>query len=80
MSTAITEVRAREILDSRGNPTVEVDITTEEGVGVSEFVGFVLSGAGATAHWPQPMPQPAAATSRCSGTWGAPEPTGCRHR
>ena len=32
MSTAITEVRAREILDSRGNPTVEVDITTEEGV------------------------------------------------
>jgi enolase len=32
MSTAITAVRAREILDSRGNPTVEVDITTEEGV------------------------------------------------
>ncbi|MFP6700873.1 MAG: phosphopyruvate hydratase, partial [Planctomycetaceae bacterium] len=32
MSTAITSVRAREILDSRGNPTVEVDITTEEGV------------------------------------------------
>ena len=32
MSTAITSVLAREILDSRGNPTVEVDITTEEGV------------------------------------------------
>ncbi len=32
MSTAITSVHAREILDSRGNPTVEVDITTEEGV------------------------------------------------
>ena len=27
----IVEVRAREILDSRGNPTVEVDITTEDG-------------------------------------------------
>ncbi|MEC9007970.1 MAG: phosphopyruvate hydratase, partial [Planctomycetota bacterium] len=32
MSTAITAVHAREIIDSRGNPTVEVDITTEEGV------------------------------------------------
>jgi enolase len=27
----IVEVRAREILDSRGNPTVEVEVTTEEG-------------------------------------------------
>jgi enolase len=27
----ITEIFAREILDSRGNPTVEVDVTTEEG-------------------------------------------------
>ena len=27
----IVEVRAREILDSRGNPTVEVEITTEDG-------------------------------------------------
>ena len=32
MSAAITSVQAREILDSRGNPTVEVDIETEEGV------------------------------------------------
>src|SRR2546421_13104447 len=30
MST-IERVRAREILDSRGNPTVEVDVTTEYG-------------------------------------------------
>ncbi|WP_298740972.1 phosphopyruvate hydratase [uncultured Chitinophaga sp.] len=30
MST-ITEIHARQILDSRGNPTVEVDITTEDG-------------------------------------------------
>jgi enolase len=29
--TAITQVRAREILDSRGNPTVEVDIALEDG-------------------------------------------------
>ncbi|WP_031550976.1 phosphopyruvate hydratase [Parvularcula oceani] len=29
--TAITDVLAREILDSRGNPTVEVDITLEDG-------------------------------------------------
>jgi enolase len=30
MST-ITEIHARQILDSRGNPTIEVDITTEDG-------------------------------------------------
>ncbi|MBR0801069.1 hypothetical protein JQ615_37495, partial [Bradyrhizobium jicamae] len=29
--TAITSVRAREILDSRGNPTVEVDVVLEDG-------------------------------------------------
>ena len=28
----ITEVFARQILDSRGNPTVEVDVITDEGV------------------------------------------------
>ncbi len=30
-TTAITDVRAREVLDSRGNPTVEVDVTLEGG-------------------------------------------------
>ena len=30
-STKIASVHAREILDSRGNPTVEADVTTEEG-------------------------------------------------
>jgi enolase len=30
--TAITDIRAREILDSRGNPTVEVDVLLESGV------------------------------------------------
>jgi len=29
--SAITRVKAREILDSRGNPTVEVDVTLEDG-------------------------------------------------
>ena len=28
---AITDLHAREILDSRGNPTVEVDMTLEDG-------------------------------------------------
>jgi enolase len=31
MSTTITDVWAREILDSRGNPTVEVEVTLEDG-------------------------------------------------
>jgi Enolase, N-terminal domain len=37
----IKDVRAREILDSRGNPTVEVDLTTDKGV----FRAAVPSGA-----------------------------------
>ncbi len=32
MSTIITDVHAREVLDSRGNPTVEVDVVLENGV------------------------------------------------
>jgi enolase len=28
---AITKVHARQIFDSRGNPTVEVEVTTETG-------------------------------------------------
>jgi enolase len=31
MKTAISKVHAREILDSRGNPTVEVDVTLQDG-------------------------------------------------
>ncbi|MCB1124090.1 MAG: phosphopyruvate hydratase, partial [Verrucomicrobiae bacterium] len=30
--TTITDIRAREIMDSRGNPTVEVDVELESGV------------------------------------------------
>ncbi|WP_146209004.1 MULTISPECIES: hypothetical protein, partial [unclassified Azospirillum] len=29
--SAITDITAREILDSRGNPTVEVDVTLDSG-------------------------------------------------
>ncbi len=31
MSIAITDVQARQILDSRGNPTIEVDVYLEDG-------------------------------------------------
>src|SRR5579875_3377306 len=31
MSTAITNVQARQILDSRGNPTIEVDVHLDSG-------------------------------------------------
>jgi len=40
-ASKITGVKAREILDSRGNPTVEVDVTTELGC----FTASVPSGA-----------------------------------
>lgn len=45
MST-IQKLHAREILDSRGNPTVEVDLTTEDGV----FRAAVPSGASTGIH------------------------------
>ncbi|MBX2990691.1 MAG: phosphopyruvate hydratase [Bacteroidetes bacterium] len=32
MSTIITDIHAREILDSRGNPTIEVDVELESGI------------------------------------------------
>ncbi len=32
MSTLITDIHAREILDSRGNPTIEVDVELESGI------------------------------------------------
>ncbi|MCB8820722.1 phosphopyruvate hydratase [Microvirga rosea] len=45
--TAIIDVHAREILDSRGNPTVEVDVTLEDG---SMGRAAVPSGASTGAH------------------------------
>ena len=45
--TAIADIVAREILDSRGNPTVEVDVTLEDG---SMGRAAVPSGASTGAH------------------------------
>ena len=42
----IKGVHAREIVDSRGNPTVEVDVTTDNGV----FTASVPSGASTGAY------------------------------
>ncbi len=41
MKEAISEIRAREILDSRGNPTIEVEVETEGG-----FIGRVAVPSG----------------------------------
>ncbi|ACB95103.1 phosphopyruvate hydratase [Beijerinckia indica] len=45
--TAIVDIAAREILDSRGNPTIEVDVTLEDG---SQGRAAVPSGASTGAH------------------------------
>ena len=45
--TAIVDILAREILDSRGNPTVEVDVVLEDG---AEGRAAVPSGASTGAH------------------------------
>ena len=47
MFTTITDVKAREILDSRGNPTVEVDVTLDDG---AFGRAAVPSGASTGAH------------------------------
>jgi enolase len=43
---AVTKVHARQIFDSRGNPTVEVEVTTDKGV----FRAAVPSGASTGIH------------------------------
>ncbi|HYH37990.1 MAG TPA: phosphopyruvate hydratase, partial [Azospirillum sp.] len=45
--SAITDITAREILDSRGNPTVEVDVTLDSG---AFGRAAVPSGASTGAH------------------------------
>ena len=47
MTTLIEDVIAREVLDSRGNPTVEVDLFLEDG---SVGTAIVPSGASTGAH------------------------------
>ena len=37
----IRRINAREILDSRGNPTLEVEVTVGEGImGIDDFLGL----------------------------------------
>src|ERR1700674_226454 len=47
MSTKITRVRARQVIDSRGNPTVEADVYLESGAFVR---AAVPSGASTGEH------------------------------
>ena len=47
IDTEIADIHAREILDSRGNPTVEVDVTLEDG---TQGRAAVPSGASTGAH------------------------------
>ena len=49
--TAIVDIIGREILDSRGNPTVEVDVVLEDG---SIGRAAVPSGAGVVSREPMP--------------------------
>jgi len=59
--TTIIDIHAREILDSRGNPTVEVDVTLEDG---SMGRAAVPSGASTGVHGPWKS-----ATATRAGTW-----------
>ena len=42
----VLKIKAREVLDSRGNPTVEVEVKTEDGI----FYALTPSGASAGSH------------------------------
>jgi enolase len=46
MATTIKSIKARQVLDSRGNPTVEAEVLTEKG----SFFGIVPSGASTGAN------------------------------
>ena len=46
---AVVEIRGREVLDSRGNPTVAVRVTTSDGVMAEAMVP-----SGATRIWRSP--------------------------
>ncbi len=47
MSTKIQTIKAREILDSRGRPTLEVELVTQKG---HQVIAAVPSGASTGAH------------------------------
>ena len=53
MYATIIDITAREILDSRGNPTVEVDLFLSDGImGRVGFAGAEPDGEGASAGYP----------------------------
>ena len=41
MTSTIIDIHGREIIDSRGNPTVEVDVMLEDGDQITETQGAV---------------------------------------
>ena len=41
MSTAIKEINARQILDSRGNPTIEVEVKLFSGINPEIFLSLI---------------------------------------
>jgi len=71
--TTIVDVYAREILDSRGNPTVEVDVHTESGA--SSTAQTIRRSWARTPYsvrrWPAPGPRRISSASRSIATWAA---------
>ncbi|MCK4735204.1 MAG: hypothetical protein KAT65_22315, partial [Methanophagales archaeon] len=45
MTSKIKEIRGRDILDSRGNPTVEVEVLTESGFGRADVPSGASTGS-----------------------------------
>ena len=45
MASEIKEIKGREILDSRGNPTVEVEVLTESGFGRADVPSGASTGS-----------------------------------
>ena len=48
MKLRIVDVHAREILDSRGNPTIEAEVTVEKEVGGDQYIGRAAVPSGAS--------------------------------
>ena len=66
--SAIVDVIAREILDSRGNPTVEADVLLESGV-----MGRAAVAVGVAGLFMETHPDPAKALSDGPNAWPLPK-------